>query len=323
MNDVDYRSELPGSHITGRILVHPGQARLSQNQRLILFPVRRLRKKEMKTPTPAMFSEFIELWRKSPAEIAAFAKRWGRLHMAKDGKVLLANEYHPSQRSPQNYYCEPVEGWRFFSRRAYTVLVIASDLRTKSSTSVEDWQSLSNIRDRIDLNLPWGLGLSKLHLMFLEDPKRIAAASPDFQRLLVSSEVNLWMTLSRVGLCLDLVQLPDDEVNWQLGVDYPSLLSAIAVQLALTVSSGRSLAACSGCGRLYIWFKRAPKAGVESFCSDCSNSGEPVRRADERRRKKIREARRLKTEGVSIPEITRQLSVRNPAIVERWILKGK
>ena len=67
------------------------------------------------------------------------------------------------------------------------------------------------------------------------------------------------------------------------------LLSYLALQLCLRASKHDAFAVCSFCNHQYTPAGRAPKTGQRNFCSECRESGVPVRVAQRDRRARLRE----------------------------------
>src|SRR5207249_2826811 len=88
------------------------------------------------------FDQFLQLWRSTdPAEIQQFAKKWGRLDVDPKGRFLGGKRQSIEGDGIQ----EPLEAWRYFSRRATSVLTIIGKLQKDQTASGEDWASLGRL----------------------------------------------------------------------------------------------------------------------------------------------------------------------------------
>src|ERR1035437_792361 len=277
------------------------------------------------TPTGATFQNFIDLSdaATTPKAILLFARKWGRLGVDESGHLLLG---YP-QSSLGGTFQEPLEAWRYFSRRAQAVMSIAARLKTGKPGTVEDWTALSQLAPHMIgplLDEVQRRG-SQLWILATHDLARLASAPIASQRLFLAGELNLWLAFS--GVSFGTVPSMNQPPYWQIEISYNhQLLAFIALHLATTLSDVESLCLCSGCHKGYPRSRRAPKEGWSNFCETCrggNGRSEAWRHADKKRREKIRDARRLHSEGVPIHEIVNRLSVRKAETVRRWIAKGK
>jgi hypothetical protein len=81
-----------------------------------------------------MLNQFVQLWRQKPQSILRFAQRWGVLYLDKQGR--------PCQTVGPSGRREPIEVWRYFSRRAQAVLNIAANLKVGKLGDLDDWKAL-------------------------------------------------------------------------------------------------------------------------------------------------------------------------------------
>lgn len=282
---------------TGELLVPKGAIRLdAKNEALLWVP--RESHWEWVRPQPAMFNTFVRLWQEPPIAIARYAQQWGILHLDAQG-IPCVRDYTPryspdGQELPQ---VEPLAAWLKFSRRAHAVLTIAANLKQGKRASPTDWETV--------------LG---------DSMKSIGYWSLEIERRLLAGELRGWLKIGRPAFGFN-------ERSWKLEIDYAGfLLSAIALQLALTITSAQGLFTCSHCGNPYPRQKKAPKQGQGNYCDACGPR-EALREANTRLRAKITEARRLRDEGVGIREIAKKLNVRKTKrstalqTVARWIGK--
>jgi DNA-directed RNA polymerase subunit RPC12/RpoP len=276
------------------------------------------------TPTGAMFARFIELWAEDdPDEICRFAKKWGRLGVDEKG-ILTGGFPQPIGKGRRDR--EPLEAWRYFSRRANAVLAIAANIRQGRLGRPEDWAALSSLSSKIPPAL-WNalrryVDSSYFEMLADRGFNLFLTGQPiKTQAFFLSAEIMLWMRITGLGFAF--IESQPKGSGWHIEVDYNgSLLAAMALHLALNASGHEALYVCSGCGRPYIRSNKSPKPGESNFCKSCGRA-ESLRHADKRRRERIQEARKLHAIDVPMKEIAKRLGVRSPATVRRWIEKGK
>lgn len=177
--------------------------------------------------------------------------------------------------------------------------------------SAEKWQGLSRYPTVIEICASRDLGV-------------IADQPIDSQGMFLSVEATTWLKLSNLGFAFTM----EKHGHGQIEIDYNgSLFAAVAMQLCLTICRSEGPHICSACGDPYFRVAKGVKDGNMNFCSKCGKDA-ALGKADERRREKIRAARDLHSRGISVPEIIRQLNVRNTVrssakdTVRRWIEKG-
>jgi hypothetical protein len=203
----------------------------------------------------------------TPAEVVEFAKKYGVL----GAKQLPADSPRVVNelRTRKTRWCvsavggvedrEPLALWFMLARQARAVLRIGSVLqgRTRSRMiepgSDEDWQALDGS------NAPRGpeeLEDSQFWLMHV---------------------VNEWLRSGQVGFRLGVTKFSRERVKWTVeigcGDGWYNLFGHLALQLFLMVARvGRDkLYTCSGCGFPYLREKKAPRAGQDNFCPDCTD----------------------------------------------------
>lgn len=299
----------------------PSGVRLTSDGAFLEWPWKTYRSAKSVKPGPAMFAGFVRLWDAEPDKIRAFAEKWGCLNVLENGSFASEGRFIEGDS-----FAEPIEAWRYFSRRAEAVLSIAAALRQKKKANPADWCALSSLTDRmtkrdwarVGNSGTWGIVVDRGF-------SAIADQSIETQQAMLWAEINLWMKLSGLALVLGC---GDNPWAWRIEISYEGhLLAAVALQIALTVCGTDGPSQCSGCGRLYYRAKAA-KRGQDNFCEICGRE-ESVRRADSRRRQKIGEARRLHGDGLNLREIAKKLKVRSTVkstateTVRRWIEKGK
>lgn len=269
-------------------------------------------------PGAGTLDAFIRLWRGTAEDVLRFAKKWGVLHLNKDGRPCRGYALPIDEQ-----WSEPIERWKHFSRRANAVLDIAAALAQGKVGSEDDWASLSAIvlpglgqqldeRRGGSLFAHWARCGGQEYIAKAAGKRRAVRT----ERVLLSLEINLWLELGEVRFLVH--PIPLEQGIWHLLINQNgSLFSAIALQLALTLANAR-IFMCSGCGMPYARQKRAPRAGSANFCERCGRDA-AVRQADQRRREKMATARRLHEAGKSPQEIAKELKVRSVQSVRRWL----
>jgi hypothetical protein len=193
---------------------------------------------------------------------------------------------------------EPLFRWRLLSWKLSRLLTVGAELAAgRKRITREAWRYIDTFDER--------------RLNALENP---AEARSELAR-----RAEGW-----VYDCGFSVRWNSKQRRFELEIDYrSSMLNAVGLQFALTVSNSDSLYICSGCGLPYPRRseKRRPKAGQANFCDECGNAA-ALRQADVRRKEKMAEARRLSAEGVLLNEIAERLKTK-PASVRRWLKKGR
>ena len=100
-----------------------------------------------------------------------------------------------------------------------------------------------------------------------------------------------------------------------------NLFGALVVQLLLEVcDSGEDIYFCSGCRSSYMCEGRHPNASQNNYCPSCQSDKVPQKEADQRRRRRMREARLLHDQGIPLRQIAQRLKTK-PDNVARWLKK--
>lgn len=226
-----------------------------------------------------MLLEFVGLPQRDVSSIAAFAGRWGVLHLCSHELPRT----HPQTATPlpgdtlregpfcQTVYGEELEGsesligWVWWARRARAVLRIASVFAGsgKRVDRLEEWSVL----------LP---------------AQQVAETAADIKlgRVRLAREVETWLRVGAVVPRVDLLIEPRLRVaGWEL-------FGMIALQLALAVTAG-GFAFCHECGQGYTP-KRQPVAGRRTYCDECRHRKVPGRDAARDSRRRPPQVRRLR-----------------------------
>jgi hypothetical protein len=234
---------------------------------------------------PKMLNQFVRLCDAKPNVILRFARRWGVLYLDARGRPCHPNG--PSERR------EPIDVWKYFSRRARAVLNIAANLKLGKIGDLDDWAALRGTAVRtgdflheMDRYAPFLITMmARTEYPFMQDGS--TSINPKYKRTVraemafLSLEVSLWLRLGRVGFAVGATKY-----GWGLGVDYNEcMLAAVALQLALVLADVKSLYQCSGCKLPYVRHARAPKEGQDNFCGSCGRAV-ALKMADRRRRQR-------------------------------------
>jgi hypothetical protein len=289
-------------------------------------------------PRPEMLDQFVELWRGSAPAILSYAKKWGVLYLDRTGRPCN-NFIERAPGKQASLRLEPLESWRYFSRRAHSILNIASSLNQGRAGSPTDWAAFDPILERLggrealkDLDeLSFPLGEYALNGCLLAsgltptraDLEGLKMTLVEYERVYLAAEVNLWLSIARPVLSVGVVNR-----GWQVEFDYHGcMLAGISFQLAQVLADADNLFICCGCHRLYRRDTRRPNLGQKNYCPRCGSKA--AREANRRCREKVAEARRLRTAGHGLREIAERLEVRSTKrstaleTVRRWIGRGE
>jgi len=307
----DLNSRLGRDVASGFIAVAP-HANLSPDQSEIISAVKSSEERYRRVrPDRNMLTRFAGLWRETPQSILRFARKWGVLNIDKHGRP--SNPVGPFERR------EPIEMWRYYSRRAQAILNIAANLKLGKVGALDDWTALHHLAAH---SCDFLLEIERYGPFMLQAIANAAYPSrvkKGFKRTIetdgymLSLEATLWLRLGRVSFVVGI-----ENRGWTIEVDYGAcMLSAIALQIALVLAAADSLYTCSGCNEPYIRHKKAPKQNQANFCDNCGRR-KALQNADERRRRRMATARQLAHDGLSIRAISERLGAK-PATVQRWL----
>ena len=160
---------------------------------------------------------------------------------------------------------ESIEDWLFWSRKAASLLNIASALAKDVPSEREDWEPVITTESE-------------------EKPLLIEAliSRPWIARMYLQEAVNLWLRVADVHLSL----------GWSIDGSPPSLqleaetFGVLGVQLLTAMTSAQGLAVCDGCAKPYVRVGRRPQSGRANFCPNCRAGKVPGRLRQRRRRAK-------------------------------------
>jgi hypothetical protein len=229
-------------------------------------------------PSKTLLNEFVRL-HAAPEKILGFAQKNG---------VLWQDGIDAEGR-------EPINEWRRLSRKTCALLNIGVDLAARRrKVNVEEWKwvRLYEAGELADLTSP------------------------------AASFVEMELEISRAWLdeCGFSMRRNKQTRTFGLEIDYRGkMLNAVGLQLAVTLADLDSIFICSGCQYPYgrPKTKRRPRKGQANFCDECGTKA-ALRQADERRKAKIAEARRLYSAGISIERIAEQIDT-EITCVKRWV----
>ncbi len=239
-----------------------------------------------------MLNSFLRLRNANANAILAYASRWGLLGLDEDQQPI---------RSYMGRIPEPIEAWRALAGKFDEILRLAIRVRDES-LSEADTKKFASV-DPDDWN-PEGIEAAREH---------------------IALNINHFLRLGSVVPRMHWIGTPG-RYGLQLGVEAPDggrpLLVALALQLMLAVSDMDRLALCSGCPQLIVArsHEARPSAGRGNYCDACKRQGRALQKADRRRKLKMIDARRLKSEGLSIAKIASTLDVKVES-VKKWTEK--
>lgn len=316
---IDGSGRLGAAVPTGTIVIPGGPIELERDRLKWSIEVDKV---EWVTPPDSLLTDFIELWNGDDRGILRFAKRWGPLRIDRHGNRLWSSLYVPtgsSRTKISSSGSDSLQAWRFFSRRAYAVIGIASALYQGSQGDPEDWKLLSSDAGGVRADffgmpdwamkgmLPGGIPLPGVN----DVPLPI-----DRLRDQISGELGVWLSRYEVALKVVWKETPQIELSYG-----GHLLSAVALQLTLSILRERSLYTCSGCGVPYSrGARKRPKTGDANFCEKCGRT-EALRQGQERRRRKIEKAREMYAAGQSVAVISVELKS-DAKTVRNWLEQG-
>lgn len=221
-------------------------------------------------PAPkTLLNQFVKLWKAPEDRILQFARQNCILWLDQNGL--------PCQLDVSGV--EPIDTWCRVSRLICAMLNIGSDLQERA-VRIDEWR--------------WVGLFEELYLERLRSPAE--------SRFLLTVEVR--RMLSSWGLGFSMGWNKKDS-RFELELDYRGyMLNAVLLQLALTLSNSDSLFVCSGCSFPYARNreKRRPRPGQANFCDECGRKA-ALRHADQRRKVRNAEARRLASSGLSVVEV--------------------
>jgi transposase-like protein len=276
---------------TGRVLVHRS---IRIQEPYLVWEWGKTRDDEPRDvkPSKGVLGDFVKLWQGDAEAILRYARKHGVLMLDEEGKP--SSHWIPEGR-------EHLELWCLISRRACAVLNIAAALAQGELGPAEDW----NVID------------SSLDASFPKSKNRFTRHGLSAARMHFQWELEVWAELGRITLSIRR----DNRRNaWVTEIDFGSRLFAVlALQLLLTVADADGLYNCDGCKLPYARPRqlKRPKPGQSNFCPQCGRQA-ALRHADLRRKSRMRQARQLYGEGMSVVGIADRLKA-TPATVDHWV----
>lgn len=209
--------------------------------------------------------DFVTLAERSDQQIAAFARKWGLLHPCAHNMPRT----HPPLpgEARRGRFCdtvdpdavagaEPLAVWRLWSSMGQAVIRIASRQSIGTTDGVETNGDLSD----------WQMLLPN------DQIRGVTSGTLDAAKGRLATVVEMWLRIGAVQPRVDPLKPPHLVVS---GVD---LFGAIALQLAMVVTSTTGLAFCAGCGNAFVPNRR-PAARRRRYCETCREVGIPLRDA--------------------------------------------
>lgn len=264
-------------------------------------------------PDRGLLEQFLRIKKDKGQSVLQFARKWGALSQDDDCELM----------SPRSTLVrESVGDWNRLKAEFKSVLNLAQSLQKQSLGELDDWHDFYAEekgppytfvpQDLIDRIPPERLEQWKLDMAWSEVAGKVSSLMADGG---VAFELRWdWKSQPRT-------RLPVFEIVYRRKFG-SGLRGALALQLALAVSQSEGLFVCSYCGLPYFRASslRRPKPGQNNYCEDCRKSGFPQRVADQKRRERIEKARQLRSEGLSVEEISIALRTKKKTI-ENWARK--
>lgn len=312
---------------TGKLL-HPGGTMKIQGNALVWTCD--IPKSREITPPDSLLDDFIQLWDSDDRTILRFAMKWGPLAIDRKGnRPSVRREVQDRTRAAAKKALEKVRGgpnfeplaaWRFFSRRAYSVLRIAAALYNGDRGDIEDWKFLASDAGG-DPKSFYGMPNWRMLGMKdgLPDPSNKEPYSVERLRYQIAGELNTW--IERYEVVLTAMwrkhETPRIEISYR-----GHLLAAIALQVTLAVMKEHSIYTCSGCGVPYSrGDRKRPKEGDSNFCEKCGRT-EALRQAQKRRRERIAIAKKMSIAGDPVEDIATKLGT-SVETARKWVKGGQ
>jgi hypothetical protein len=209
-------------------------------------------------PGIGLFADFLELQDQSDQRILEYARKWGVLGICSHGIPYSHGVYPSSMLQPRpaglepcrltavlgrkHWYSDPIPSWRSLSKQLAAMQRLGAELNLDRPGDEGLWKSLPLVRGK-----PW----------------RSLSAGREFLAL----ELNI---LLEIGQVRPVVDWDSGKESWQLSfnaVSVCNLFGYLALSLVTSIS-GREIAFCSSCQKLYTPSKR-PNSNRRSYCDKC------------------------------------------------------
>jgi hypothetical protein len=264
-------------------------------------------------PTDRILNAFVKLHAAPDDAILKFARRNGVFGAARlpddaphGAADLEGNSEFWRVSAQRNSVCsEPLAFWRDLISYAVATLRIAERLnRSPAQNSPQsDWDMLGVFRPEATDSV----------------------TTVDRAQFLLMLTVQDWLTAGRVRLGLKIDGRSSRETRWKsfvaLGPVYSyNLFGALALQVMQSVAGVNFLSICSGCVLPYTRTKQAPRNGDRNYCDDCGDAA-ARKDADKVRKARMKEARSLHKQGLSIADIATRIGTK-PTTVSGWVKSG-
>jgi hypothetical protein len=276
------------------------RCRLDERDRLLVL--RHMKYNSTRSsPGRRALTDFLELQQGSPEAILAYGSLHGVLDICEHGYPHGHHDWCTPNGWPLEGWTS-LDAWRKTARRFATVLRISADHKEdpRSCGRDEDWAAI------------FSSVLNEEARKLLRPPENREAGLN-----LLQTVANDYLRLGEVNPIL--ARTPD---GWKIcftGNPLYPLLGMLATQLAVIVCGAEAMYTCSGCGEMYQreGARRRPKRETANYCPGC---GKPaaVLAAKRRYSAKIVEARKLRSEGLSLREIALKIKS-DRARVRKWV----
>ena len=274
--------------------------------------------------TRDLLQRFLKLADAPAKDIEHFAKRFGVLAICQDHSLPVSHQEGCLPLGFADDCHEPLRHWREYAARMRAVHEIARELRAGRIGQDSDWWVLY---PHFEKNQPFSN-------IWVDETARNWRARKRQQALLLArhqlcSEMDNLLKLADVALGLEWQRAARSKglprpAQWVVRLRYGhwlNLFGALVVQLLLEVcDSGEDVYFCSGCRSSYTCESRHPNASQNNYCPSCQSDKVPQKEADQRRRRRMREARVLHDQGIPLRQIAQRLKTK-PDNVARWLKK--
>jgi hypothetical protein len=168
-------------------------------------------------PTRDLLDGFVQLAEAPAASILRYARKWGLLYLDPQGRPCTKlHQIVPGADGKPLPRTEPLEAWRYYSRRARAVLNLAAQLQQGKRGDATDWAALDAVGARIG---PVALAeITRRGLLGLYAEvgcPQESKASIETRRRFLTWELMLWLDVTRPTLTLK----PTPH-SWQMEITY-------------------------------------------------------------------------------------------------------
>lgn len=264
----------------------------------------------IRTPPPDLLSRFLSLDIEKPREVLGYARKYGILrigccgrpatgHAHKTKPLVIRGETGDILGSIPNWgvdesTCEPIGweidrdagllkgweplgAWRYYVRRARSILNCAHRIR---QNRIADKADIETILDQIPSNQDevevWA-DVRRIRPDILDRYTRGEYKTWEYHRDLVKRALAEWHALAsgESGAVKFALVWTGNDVEYSVDTNH---FGAIGFQLGLALAKSEDMAICSGCAQVYIPPRR-PKPGQRHYCEICRRRMIPQRDA--------------------------------------------